>query len=898
MRAPNALLVLITALLLLAGTAPAAAQTGSITGSVSAGGSGEPLFAANVLITSRQNTSVRVVRLTAQDGSFKAEDLPAGNYEVRASYIGYETFVADEVAVAAGGTTELIVGLEEDPLNMDTVIITASRRQEKVLDAPASVQVLDGESLRETSALNPADHLTALPSVDVSRNGLNQGTVVIRGFNNIFSGQTLTLVDNRIARVPSVRYNAMNLIPTLNEDIERIEVVSGPGSALYGPNATNGVVHMITRSPFDALGTSVSGSFGERDLKLGSILHAGAPTETFAYKIGATIYEGNDFAYVDPVETAARQQAIANGADPATLLIAKRDNNIKKVGVDGRIDLQPSRNVSVILNSGWNKLNAVELTGLGAAQGVDYSYFYAQARLSVENFFFQSYINQSNANDSYLLRTGEPFADQSKFIVSQAQHQFFPSENQTFTYGVDALFTRPDTKGTINGRNEDDDNINEVGAYIQSETVLSEQLTFTAAGRLDDNNRLDAVFSPRAALVYEPVNGQAFRGTYNRSFSTPTPNNYFLDLLVLEDLGGFSAAVGGAADGFDLLTKGVPKGGFTFRRDSMGGIGGLYMQAPAAIGGTGDHIPADATLMWPAVQAILGAQGTDISMIPQPNMTQVSTQLAVLNPTTAAFDPVTDAYVQDVDEMKPTINNTFEIGYKGLLGDRFTAQADVWHSRIKDFVGPLRVETPNVFYDAGTLTTYLTSFMPAAQAAGLAAAIAQIPVGTVTAEGNSDPADPFLTYRNFGDVDLTGFDVALGWFVNQYWTFGVNYSFTNKDFFEDVSGVSDIALNAPMHKAGARLDYRNRAAGVMAGTRVRFVDSFPVLSGVFVGDIRYYTLMDLNASWRTRLFPEGDTIFSFNILNVFDNEHREFAGAAEIGRVATVRVTQEIPSFW
>src|SRR5690606_10829117 len=90
--------------------------------------------------------------------------------------------------------------------------------------------------------------------------------VVARGFNNICSGALYTLTDHRIASVPSLRVNLMHFVPTTNEDLERIEVVLGPGSALYGPGTANGVLHMITRSPLLEQGTTFSFSGGERSL--------------------------------------------------------------------------------------------------------------------------------------------------------------------------------------------------------------------------------------------------------------------------------------------------------------------------------------------------------------------------------------------------------------------------------------------------------------------------------------------------------------------------------------------------------------------------------------------------------------------------------------------------------
>jgi len=110
------------------------------------------------------------------------------------------------------------------------------------------------------------------------------------------------------------------------------------------------------------------------------------------------------------------------------------------------------------------------------------------------------------------------------------------------------------------------------------------------------------------------------------------------------------------------------------------------------------------------------------------------------------------------------------------------------------------------------------------------------------------------------------------------------------DFFEDASGVSDIALNAPKHKVGASVQWRDDDEGIGAGLRGRWVDSFPVLSGAFNGTVEKYTVVDLNASWT---FPKSPgTTLSALVLNVFDEKHREFVGVPELGRVGVLRLTQ------
>ncbi|MEZ5066106.1 MAG: TonB-dependent receptor [bacterium] len=895
-RANLRVLFAVVSVVLLAGVARA--ENGSLKGTVT-DESGAAIFAANVAVTSQRDTSARLGRITDASGRFEIDGLAAGPYEVRISAVGYQTYVQRDVEIAGGAPTSLRLVLAAETMAMETLVVTASRRQEKVLDAPASVQVVSGDAVQERPTLTVADHLQGTPGVDIQRAGVNQGTLVVRGFNNIFSGATLTLVDNRIARVPALRYNALNLIPTTNEDIERIEIVSGPGSALYGPNTANGVMHILTRSPLGSEGTQLSLGAGDRNLFLGSGRHAGSWEHKVGWKIAGQAYTARDFQYVDPVEQAALLQFQTANPGVATK-IAARDHDAKKIGLEGRVDYLTSDNSKLVINGGFNQADAIELTGLGAVQAKGFQNYYGQARFTYKNWFLQTYMNASDAGDTYNLRTGLDFVDQSRFFAVQGQHQATIGDKHDFIYGADGLFTRPDTKGTINGRNEDKDGIDEIGGYLQYQTDLSRQVELTLAGRVDKHNKLeDPVFSPRAAVVFGPSDRQKFRVTYNRAFSTPTTTNLFLDLVTAQDLGGFSAATMGAFAGYDLRAAGVPEGGFVFQRDSSGGVGGLYMQMPAALrylngmSQGSDFLPAEATQSWNAVVQILGANGFDISGLPAPTSAVVGTVLRTLNPTTQQFDLIEASQVQDVQQMKPTITNTFEVGYKGILADRLSASVDVYHSKIEDFVGPLRVETPNVFYDPATLGAYLSTpafGLSPAQIQGLTAAIASIPVGTVTPQGNEDPADLILTYRNFGNVDLTGFDLGLQLQINSAWSATASYSYVNHDVFENLDGVGDIALNAPQNKGGVGVRYHDPQVGLNTGVRVTMIEGFPVNSGVFVGDVQSYATVDLDGEYT---FPQmTGTSLSVSVQNVLDHNHREFVGTPELGRIAIFRLNQ------
>jgi iron complex outermembrane receptor protein len=511
---------------------------------------------------------------------------------------------------------------------------------------------------------------------------------------------------------------------------------------------------------------------------------------------------------------------------------------------------------------------------------------------------------------------------------------------QRFTYGLDVLLTRPDTEGTINGANEENDDINEIGVYLQSETNILPQLKLLAAGRADNHNHLnDIVLSPRVALAFQPNDDHNIRVTYNRAFRTPGTSNLFLDILSREN--PFMV-------GIDIRAQGVPsETGFTFKRSVDG-----RPEFRSPFSPSGDNFipldsPAFTDVMWnvarsavmsgakPVFEAGLAAQGLPAetvaalsagfeSIIPQ-QVAGVENVLRALDPATSGFIDVED--VNDVDTLKPTITQTYEVGYKGILLNRLAFSADVYHSRINNFIAPLAVETPNVFLDAPTLSASLGQQIGAAladpQNAQLAQALlafdaptqggngdgspidelvtlfvagtknngaAYIPFGTVTPEQAVDPNAVMLIYRNYGDISLNGLDMNFTYFLNPSWSLGANYSFVSRDLFENVDGIGDIALNAPKNKFGANVQYTNIGLGLGVGLRARFVQGFPVRSGVYVGEVESYYTLDLSAGYAIPLGPKPR--LSVTVQNLLDRKHQQFVGTPEIGRLAMARLTQ------
>jgi iron complex outermembrane receptor protein len=917
---------LLAAIGLFAVAGTAAAQQGRIVGKVT-----DEAGAAVASATVQAIEGLRTVGVatTGEDGRYTLALTRAGNVAVRVTRIGFKPARRDNVAVS-GATVTVDFKLNEMPTQLNTVAVTGIAEEEKINKAPAAISVLSQEKINETITATPVEQLRDVPGIDITAGGVVQTNVVARGFNNIFSGSLLTLTDNRFNFVPSLRVNISYMAPTSNDDIDRIEVVLGPAAALYGPNATQGVMHVITKSPFQSKGGTITADVGEQNLRRISGRYAGTVGAKFGYKFSAERLTATDFTSVDSVELKAGRQRVFD---------------IERTAMDFRADFRPDAKTEIVANVGQALIgSAVEPTGLGAGQVKDWTFRAYQLRAKRGRLFAQVFRNESDAGDTFLLRTNAPIVDQSNQTVAQVQHSTALGRDgkQTFVYGADYLATNPKTGGTINGRNEDDDNFTEVGGYVHSITHLNQWWQAVAAIRYDKHSRLDeGTWSPRAALVYTPNDLQSFRVSYNRGFSNPSTNNQFLDLAA-----GFIGGTNSSNSLYTVRALGTPSEGFHFRRDCAGGVGNLCMKSPFNPAGKGAYAPANAAMFYKAAvaAAAAGGMGTAVTAALTPNFgaataaalsnvvmttlaglqptTQVATKLRVLNPTTARFSDVAAGDVRDIDQIRPTLTTAWEAGWKGQLTKRFYGTIDWWYSERTDFVGPLIVETPNVFLDATSLAAYIgPNLVPALTAAltpalgpaagPTAAALANsltptiagglggvsgsattgVPLGVVNPDhALSGSTDIVLAYRNFGRVRVNGVDVSGTYMVGDRLSLYGTYSWVSRDYFSRamVGGVSDIALNAPHKKSTLAARWRDDAKGFSAEARYRHAARFPGNSGVYIGTVRAYNLYDASMTFRPNFL--GGAMFSVMAQNLLDTRHAEFVGGAPLGRLIMTRI--------
>src|SRR6202040_223714 len=171
----------------------------------------------------------------------------------------------------------------EDLMNIE--VTSVSKKEQKLSQTPAAVFVITEEDIRRSGATNIPDLLRMVPGLDVAQINANTWAISARGFNLQFANKLLVLIDGRAVYTPlfgGVYWDTQD-VPL--EDIERIEVIRGPGGTIWGANAVNGVINIITKSAANTTGTLATLGSGTVDQGTGGLRYGGSAGGDFNYRI-------------------------------------------------------------------------------------------------------------------------------------------------------------------------------------------------------------------------------------------------------------------------------------------------------------------------------------------------------------------------------------------------------------------------------------------------------------------------------------------------------------------------------------------------------------------------------------------------------------------------------------
>ncbi|WP_333819333.1 TonB-dependent receptor [Ohtaekwangia sp.] len=281
-------------LMVLLSSAVVLAQT-TISGKVTDASSGEGLAGVNIIVKGRV-----IGTISDSDGNYSLKSNDSPPLTLAFSFVGYKTF---EVEVNDANTTGLDVKLEEQTVLGQEVVISASRMEESIMQSPVSIEKMDILQVQNTPSDNYYKGLANLKGVDVTTSSINFQIVNARGFNSTGNTRFVQLTDGMDTQAPALNFPIGNLNGPSELDVESVEFIPGAASALYGPNAFNGILLVNSKSPFDYQGLSAFAKFGmnhfgDSDLNSdGTKIGPGKPKPMQEYAIRYAKAFNNKFAF-------------------------------------------------------------------------------------------------------------------------------------------------------------------------------------------------------------------------------------------------------------------------------------------------------------------------------------------------------------------------------------------------------------------------------------------------------------------------------------------------------------------------------------------------------------------------------------------------------------------------
>ena len=828
----------------------AAAQSGGVRGRVTDAASNEPLPGVSIVIAGTTTGTS-----SGNAGEFSIGGLKPGTYKVVFSYIGYElpprTVEVGQEMVDMGS-----VALTQASVMAGEVVISASRRPEKLTEAPATISVINARQIDELPSFNVGELLARQKGVDYVRSGVLGAGVNVRGFNSAFNPKNLQMNDARLSTLIATGLPLGPLTSVVKEDIERVEIVLGPSAALYGPNAHNGLVNTISKDPRRTAGTTVALGVGNQSVFSGRFRHAQVINSKLAFKVTGEYTRGEDFAYVDTVyynNTAFARAAVP--ATPTTPAIPARsglfhaekeidlDRTFKSLHGEAAVYYSLTDKADVILSYGGNQSSFLGQTNAGRNQIKDWSVQYLHARYVSPRIFAQVYNTWSKTDNTYAinqrtqnylsfkdagfseeearsrsyaeqwfgktptagvaLKRGAVFRDASRRLNGEVQYN---NNYGIFNLVVGTQYQRDmaNSNNTYLFDRDGDIVINQIGFYTQGELVLPSHFKLIAAARADQHDRYGFNFIPKGGVVWSH-NDQNLRLTYGQGIAAPTILN--LDGYL------FGGLLIGNGEGFTL------------------------------------------------------SDGTVIKKL-------------------------------QVETIK-----TLEVGYKGKVTPKFFIDANAYYNRSQNFLSPaINIATlGRKVVKRGD--TPMSQVVPGTPEAGAAFVLTYVNFGQVDTYG----ADLGLSYYLNSSLSL-----ALNY---SYFGFTLDHSDLNNDGNKDgkVQDETDLPINTPTHKGSFAVNYSGKK--FFGSVFTRWVQAYDFYSGINVaakanstlgvvenarynrtwnyGPLGGFTTVDVSAGYRLSTYLTA----SAQVVNLFDTKMREFVASPFIGRLYSAELKVMIPAI-
>lgn len=472
---------------------------------------------------------------TDATGHYFLKDVPEGYHVLEVSFIGYES-IQKNIVVKNGQTQEVNFELEETPYALDEVVVSANRNDISRRLVPNLVNILDVKTFDRTNSTTIAEGLNFQPGVRVENNCQNCGFTQVR-MNGLEGAYSQILIDSRPIFSSLSGVYGLEQIPA--NMIDRIEIIRGGGSALFGASAIAGTINIITKEPtynsgqishsITSIGgtntfdnnTNLNASLISDDQKMGLMI--------FGQKRHRSAYDHDDDGFSEipqlDAQTLGFRSFIKTGIYSKLVLEYHNMHEFRRGG--DNLDKPPYE--AYITEQIESNINGGSVKYEGSSRDAKHRYnIYSAAQLNNRKSYYGggdpvsvSLVNGDTAAaeerlNSYGRTKGLTYNIGGQYAYSFDQLWFMPSQ---LTGGLE--HTYDDLKDKMGFRDHIEQSVNINSAYVQNEW-RNDKWSFLIGGRLDKHSMINhAIFSPRANVRYNPIPETNIRISYGQGFRAP-----------------------------------------------------------------------------------------------------------------------------------------------------------------------------------------------------------------------------------------------------------------------------------------------------------------------------------------------------------------------------------------
>lgn len=382
---------------------------------------------------------------------------------------------------------------------MDIEVTSVSKRPEKLTEVASAIQVITQKDIRNSGAKTLAEALRLASNLQVAQVNSSQWAISARGFNNSLANKLLVLLDGRTIYTPlyaGVFWDVQNL---LLEDVDRIEVISGPGGTLWGANAVNGVINIITKNSADTKGLFAEVATGSNPPVLGSLRYGGKLTDNLSYRVF-----GTGFKMGHSLDT--------NGSK------VKDDWRMVKGGFRFDWDASNTDKLTMQANIYGGKPNpdASDTTAV-IARGDNFLVRWNHITSGNSGFQLQTYYDHTWRD------FGNGFTEDLKTYDIDWQHRYQLGKRHILTYGFGfRLMDHKVTNLALLAFLPKRKTLSLYSIFLQDDIILAkDRLRFTVGSKIEHNSYTGFEYQPSARLAWTPTNSQTIWTAVSRAIRTP-----------------------------------------------------------------------------------------------------------------------------------------------------------------------------------------------------------------------------------------------------------------------------------------------------------------------------------------------------------------------------------------